>query len=271
MQQTNVVSTESVAKEIMRHDFIGGQHDDCRVHRNVCVGHGLSIQSCVYRVGGDGLQHTVGSSTPPWTTQTYAFQLPAGVTCSQCTLQYIWQTSSWDGMSGEQFQNCADISIGGAGAPSTPTETPANVPAEAPTGTDEEQAPAEATTSPKDDDDNEEVDAIEEEDGEIDLVEVDDDLEPMAEPGDAPKPAERMPTATPPVAPLTPPSVKECDFKAACTGMDVEVAPCACDANCQSIVSCSDGHAVLKSCLFFLRFNPAIMQCDWPSNVACSC
>lgn len=101
------------------------------VEARLCTqGSGLT-QSCfdqhrLQAVGGSGFRHTVPNTQQPWTTATYTFQLPAGVTCSECVLQYIWQTSSWEGSSGEQFQNCADISItaGGGSGGSPPSPTP---------------------------------------------------------------------------------------------------------------------------------------------------
>ncbi|GAB4815625.1 hypothetical protein N2152v2_008081 [Parachlorella kessleri] len=72
---------------------------------------------------------------------TVQYKLPDGLTCAACTLQWWWTTgnscvppgSPFGGNSGvcgdggaypEEFWNCADISIGGDAAPSTPTPTP---------------------------------------------------------------------------------------------------------------------------------------------------
>eukprot|EP00892_Ulva_mutabilis_P000014 jgi/Ulvmu1/10012/UM059_0061.1 len=103
------------------------------VEARLCTsGSGLT-QSCFDRytlqaVGGSGIRHTVPNTQQPFQTATYAFQLPPGVSCSECVLQYTWQTSSYDAATGEQFQNCADITITGGGSNPAPSDPPPSVP-----------------------------------------------------------------------------------------------------------------------------------------------
>lgn len=62
-----------------------------------------------------------------------------------------------------------------------------------------------------------------------------------------------------------------CNLEELCAVAGVHAAPCECDSKCQSYVLCDHGTGVLGTCPFFLRLNPALMNCDWPSNVPCTC
>lgn len=269
---------------------------NCRL-RILCYTLSFEHLTC-FRVGGDGLRHTVTPSTPPWTTQTYSFKLPNGVSCDKCTLQYIWQTSSWDGNSGEQFQNCADISIsGGSGSGSgggvggdSPTTPPFEAPIENPTQVPPTEAPSDPPAVEPPSQTPPEESAPEETPNSPETPETPENSEtpPISptNPSDAdsiPSPEEIPPAEDEEVAgeadfdeesdpaPPAGPSGGTCDLTSICKAGGVQPAPCGCDAKCKSFVKCAGSTGYLKKCPSMLRFNPELKNCDWPGNVPCTC
>ena len=261
------------------------------------------------RVGGDGLRHTVPQSLKPWRSDTYSYRLPSDVTCEKCTLQYVWQTSSWDGASGEQFQNCADISITPSGAAASapdseddgaqqipdPKEPEAESPQEDPVEDDagEPEAGGNTETEPVEQEEKQDV----EEDGDVEVNEQEDiyeeknvkeedeeaeeDEEDTEEAQGEPDVFEEQDDAMEELPTPAQHVVDDngdddvnsdlCDMKVICATPGLKPAPCGCDNKCTSFVKCAHGRGWQKYCPAGTMFNPEVINCDWSHNVKCTC